>query len=213
MKATTPEGFSLTRTLTVTAGGPGAFSVKAEPAEGIAPLKVRFTVQNNTAFAITRIEADFDGNGTTDFATNDPNAKIEFTYTNPGLYQPRVTVTDAQGRTSARTVAIVVQDAVQRDQLFQAIWGGMTGALAAGDKAGALQYFTLSSQGRYGRVFDSLLPSLPAVVASLSSIKPAQLANTVGEYVVTRQAPDGTLKLFLIYFILDADGVWRIDSM
>lgn len=211
--ATSPEGMIATQTLTVTSSGPSPIQIKAEPVSGIAPLKVAFSVVNNTGSTLTRFEADLDGNGTIDFATTNPNLTPKYTYAAPGAYQAKFTVRDAQNNTYTVTQIVVVQDAEKMDQMFQAIWGGMSGALAARDKAAALKYITQSSQARYGRIFDSLLPSLPAVVASLSSIKPAQFANTVGEYIVTRQAPDGTLKLFLIYFILDADGVWRIDSM
>jgi hypothetical protein len=57
------------------------------------------------------------------------------------------------------------------------------------------------------------LASLPAVAASVSPPQTSLLGGSVSEYAVTRVKPDGTQQLFLIYFVRDPDGIWRLDTM
>ncbi len=205
------DGASAQQSINVTSTGPAAVEVSAEPVSGIAPLKVKFTV--STALTVQRIEADFDGNGTIDFTTTNPAAPIEFTYNQLGIYPARFVITDSAGIPTTQTLQIVVQDPAVLDQQLRALWQGFAGALAARDKVKAMQFLSSSAQARYGRVFDALLSSLPAVAASVSAPQPGLVTDTVGEYVVTKPASDGSLRVFLIYFIRDADGVWRLDTM
>lgn len=210
--ATSPEGFTATQTLTVTSTGPGPIQVKADPTSGIGPLTVSFTVQNNTQNAITKIEADFDGNGTTDFTTTNPAAVIQYTYTTPGVYQASFKVRDAQNNLYTVTQIVVVQDAAQMDQMFRTIWGGMTGALAAGDKVSAMRYLSDNAQAKFGPIFDALRSNMPSIVSTFSAFRRVSASSAIGQYAVVR--PDGTYySVYLIYFVTDKDGVWRLDEM
>jgi hypothetical protein len=73
------------------------------------------------------------------------------------------------------------------------------------------------------------LTELPQIVGSFSALQwtsslapdpanPAQqvpwplVSPGIGEYAVNRMI-DGENQLFFIYFVRDADGVWRLDSM
>jgi len=76
-----------------------------------------------------------------------------------------------------------------------------------------MTFFNASAQTRYGRVFDALLSSLPSIATSVSAPQRGDLTGSVGEYFVTRQGTDGVSRLFLIYFVRDVDGVWRLDTM
>lgn len=211
--ATSPDGASAMHGITVTSTGIAPISVSASPVYGVAPFKATFELGNATGRTIRRIEADYNGDGAVDFTTTDPAAILEFTYTTPGPYTARFTVTDDQNTAYTTTTIVQAEDLVRLDQLLRATWSGFTQALVARDKPAAMKSLTASAQARYGRVFDALLPSLPVVSASVSAPERAQLTGSIGEYFVTRQAPDGTLRLFLIYFIRDADGVWRLDTM
>ena len=211
--ATSPEGATATQGITVTSTGIAPITISANPVYGVAPFKVTFELGSTTGRAIKRIEADFNGDGTVDFTTADPSAALEFTYSTPGLYTARFTVLDDQNTSHVISVVVQAEDATRLDQILRAGWNGFTQSLVVRDKAAAMKLLTASAQARYGRVFDALLASLPAVAASLSAPERAQLNGSIGEYFLTRRAPDGTLRLFLIYFVRDADGVWRLDTM
>ena len=98
--ATTAEGLSVSDSITVTSNGVSPFDVSAEPAGGIAPLSTNFALTNNSANPVQQIEIDFDGNGSIDYTSVDPDAPIPFTYTTPGIYQARITITDSQNQVS-----------------------------------------------------------------------------------------------------------------
>ena len=148
--ATTQDGASATQTVSVVSDGASPLQISAAPVSGVAPFNADFSVQNNTAnaIAIASIEADFNGDGVSDFSTTDPAAPLQFTYAVPGVYQARFKITDSQGNVAEKVVAVVVQDPAQLDQLLRAQWGGMTSALIAGDKAHALNLFECAGTGK-----------------------------------------------------------------
>jgi cytochrome c len=81
-------------------------SARATPDSGHAPLSVQFTGDGSSDpenEALT-YEWDFDGNGTTDSTAVSPS----FTYTENGVYNARLTVSDPAGKTGTTTVPITV---------------------------------------------------------------------------------------------------------
>lgn len=203
------DGASTQQSLNVTSTGPAAVEVSADAVSGVAPLKVKFTV--NTALTVQRIEADFDGNGTIDFTTTNPTAPIEFTYTQPGRYAARLVITSA-GIPTTQTVQIVVQDPVVLDQQLRALWQGFAGALVARDKAKAMQFLNKQAQEKYGTVFDTLISDIPQILGSFSNLQTVTVSGEIGEYAINRTI-DGVNRIFFIYMLRDVDGVWRIDAM
>ncbi|MBM4259317.1 MAG: hypothetical protein FJ147_25885 [Deltaproteobacteria bacterium] len=113
---------------------------------------------------------------------------------------------------SEAQVAVVVQDAAVMDQVFTTTWDGMNAALLAGDKATALTFLTASAQVKYGPVFDVLLPHMAEIVASYSPPQRFLVSTNIAEYAINRVI-DGENRLFLISFVKDASGAWRIDGM
>jgi hypothetical protein len=213
VRATTLDGASVQRTISVSSTGAAAVEVVADNASGVAPFKTAFTV--NSAAAIQSIQADFDGNGTIDFTTADPAVPITFNYSQPGVYSARfvvATLNNGVRNEITRIVPIVVLDAAVLDQQLKVLWQGFAGALAARDKATAMQYLNAQARERYGPVFDVLLSNIPQILASLSSLQTVTVSGSVGEYAVNRMI-DGVNRIFFIYLLRDVDGVWRIDSM
>lgn len=213
--ATTPSGATATHSVTVTSTGqPPAFQITAEPQSGIAPLKVSFNVTStsNSTNTIAKIEVDYDGNGTVDHTVTNPDALLEYTYTTPSVYQAKITVTDSQNTRYSQTLAIVVYDAAQMDQKFTTLWNGLNDALKAKDAAKALKYLNAQAQAKYGPVFTALLPHMPEIIASYSPPQRVSITSDIGEYAINRTV-NGENRVFLIYFLRDADGVWRLDAM
>jgi IPT/TIG domain-containing protein/glucodextranase-like protein len=210
---TSPDGFTVTRSITVTSTGPAPISVTVSPVYGVAPFKATFGLGNTTGRAIKQIQADYNGDGVLDLNTTDPSAVLGFNYTTPGLYTARFTVLDDQNTSYTVSAIVQAEDPQRLDQTLRATWNGFTQALVARDKTAAMKFLNASAQTRYGRVFDALLASLPTVAGSVSAPERSKLTGSIGEYFVRRQAADGTTRLFLIYFVRDVDGVWRLDTM
>jgi hypothetical protein len=89
----------------------------------------------------------------------------------------------------------------------------MTAALVRGDKAAAMQFLNTPAREKYGLVFDALLPNMPQIIANFAPIQLSSLDGGVGEYAVKRTNAAGVTYLYLIYFMQDDDGVWRLDTM
>lgn len=87
-----------------------------------------------------------------------------------------------------------------------------TNALAAGNKALAMQQLSGFAQTKYGPVFDALVGDLPAIISSWSAPSSGTLSSTFAEYAVRRNV-GGVNRVFLIYFVRGVDGVWRLDAM
>ena len=210
--ATTAEGLSVSDSITVTSNGVSPFDVSAEPAGGIAPLSTNFVLTNNNVNPLQKIEIDFDGNGSIDYISIDPDAPIPFTYGAPGIYQARITVTDSQNQVSTQVVLVSVLDGTKMDQLIAALWGGMNGALVSGDTVKAGGFLNDAAQRKYLPVFQTLLPQMPQIIASYSPLRRISITGEIGEYAISRPI-GGKNMLFLVYFLKDVDGVWRLDSM
>ena len=124
-----------------------------------------------------------------------------------------IVVTDAAGNASAAGYSLVSGNpADPLDAPFQSLWDGLNAALLAGDKAQALTFLTVGAQEKYGPVFDVLLPHMPEIIASYSPLQRISISSDIGEYALTRLL-EGKNQLFLIYFLKDDDGVWRLDAM
>jgi len=208
--ATAPDGATATQGVTVTSTGPAPVRLVASFIQGIAPWNVSFGISSSTG--ITRIEADYNGDGTVDFASTDPKAVLQYTYATPGTYQARFSVTDGQGNNHILSQVIVVVSVATMDATLRSTYSGMLARLRAGNIDGALTAFTVSVNQKYRTVFAALGPSLSSVVDQLGAIQDGMISSEFAEYSIVRNLPDGQ-QAFLIYFIRGADGVWRIDAM
>jgi hypothetical protein len=209
---TAADGTMTTQTITVTRTGSSPVRVTADAMQGFSPLIVNFDITPQDGVVIQKVEIDADGNSTVDQTLPAFPWISIMTYTGAGAYMTTFRVTDTQGNVYSQVVPIVVTDRAALDQNLRAVWNGMKSALAAGDKARAMQYLDASAQQRYGTVFDVLLPSMPQITATFSDLQSVTLSNDLGEYAVNRVI-NGENRIYLIYFGRNGDGVWRLGSM
>jgi hypothetical protein len=79
----------------------------ASKRQGGAPLSVGFDASRTQAPAgIARYEFDFNGDGVVDQSSSSPIG--QFTFTEPGVYHPRVTVVDGDGDSATATTTVAV---------------------------------------------------------------------------------------------------------
>ena len=208
--ATNRRGDRASQRLTVASlATPSGLTLSASPNRGVVPLPVIFSYEFNGTAQSVRI--DFDGDGVDDL-TVDPTRPLRHTYHSAGIYLVRLRVTDEHGASAQAVVTIHVAAPEGMDGFFQSQWNSMLAALIAGDKETALTYLTPGAQEKYAPVFDALLPHMPEIVASFSPLQRVSLLPDIGEYGINRTI-DGRNRVFLIYFLRDTDGVWRIDAM
>jgi len=208
--ATTAEGGSVSQEMPVTVtGAPDSpFLLITSPPSGVAPLAVGFSLLGAPASAT--VEADFDGNGAIEFSGPRLDGQL-FTYTQPGLYAPVVTVTDPHGHRTTVPAVIQVFDRGTLDALLQSKWTALRQALRRGDVAQALTQVSARSRSRYQQAFTTLAPDLPAIDAILTDVRFIRARGPEAIFEMSR--PDaGILKSFEVRFHVDADGLWRVRS-
>ena len=206
----TGEDGATTRSITVWSAGRSALKLNMDAAEGPAPFTVALTLEDQLARDISRIDLDF-GDGTP--PTSIPQGTtIEHVYTRPGRYFIWVHVTLPDGRMHSLSRAVAVTDPEATDARLKTIWNRFAQALASGDKTQAMLLLTQPAKAKYEAVFDTLLPQMPSVVQSLSPIQKIALSPQLGEYAVVRTV-DGANRLFFVHFLLDFDGLWRLEDM
>jgi hypothetical protein len=198
---------NVTQTIAVNASGAlSQFIVDTTATTGFAPLATTFTISNPLAANATFM---FDNSGPF-FLPSGATARITVTYP-AGVYAPAIAFS-INGALYTHRIVIEARDPAQTDAMFKALWNGMNDALLAGNKEAALGYLSDSAQLKYGPVFDTLLPFMSEIVASYSPLVQSSVDDELAEYALTRL--DGGIKrLYLISFMRDQNGVWRIDGM
>lgn len=182
--------------------------LSANITSGIAPLQVFFSV--STSFSPVSYQMDFEGNGIVDY-TGTTFEDISFTYNTEGVYYPTIMVTDDQGNTYSDTIAVTVLNKTEIDTLLKGKWEGMRGALVNQNIEGAIVHFLGSSQEKYRTLFINLLNLLPEIITTMQEIEMISAESGVVEYRIKRMEDVGEVTYY-IYFIVDEDGLWKIQQ-
>jgi hypothetical protein len=137
-------------------------------------------------------------------------AQVTAKYQNSGLYFPTVTVTDAKGNAYTETTIVNVLDRTAIDAFLKAKWEGMKTALVGGNIEETLNYFTESSKEMYRYNFTLMRDILPLIVQDMASITMRRVRGRLGEYEMIK-TQDGITYSYYIEFIIDADGIWKVN--
>jgi hypothetical protein len=217
--AKTGAGVQATASVQVTSSGASATRVTASPVQGLVPLQASFTIVSDRP--IESVEGNFAvgyricGEGCFEpgkFSVTWPSDPLGFTYDKAGAYEALFNIRHTDGTLVTRSLRIVGQREQDIDAAVRAAWTGFSTALAARDKPAALAQLVPAAQARYTPVLDALEASLPSIASALSALQRAVTGASAAEYFVTRPGPNGS-QAFLVYFTLDADGVWKLEGL
>jgi hypothetical protein len=125
-----------------------------------------------------------------------------------------MSVTDVAWRTDVE--AEVSQAAEERippkvDLKLRALWRAMVERLVSKDIDGALDYFSPEMRFIYKARLSRMVDSLPQAFTRLRDIEPGFLQGNRALYRLRESDPQGEVT-YRIWFILDADGTWKIDE-
>jgi len=139
--------------------------------------------------------------------------------TDPGLYfitaHDVEVVDNVTSVPHSDTIAILAEDLTQFDTRLNETWSTMKSAFSSQDVPGALKNFSEAAQDKYGRILLTLSSRLPTMAATMQDIKPVSVTGNVAEYIINRmESINGQPKeiSYFIYFIKDANGLWKIES-
>ena len=163
-----------------------------------------------TAYLVNPVSSyswDFNGDGTPEITGTDVTVMAQYQY--PGLYFPRVTVSDTQGNIYAETTVFHVLSREEMDALLKSKWEGMKGAMANKDVEKALSYFVDNSKEMFRYNFELMRDLLPIIVQEMGEIHIIRVVGQVAEYQMIA-IQDGIEFSFYIKFVKDGEGIWRI---
>jgi sugar lactone lactonase YvrE len=198
---------SATVVLGVSPADPGAPALRATPRIGTAPLAVRFVLAGGTT--PKTIELDLEGTGAVDFSGPSLDGEV-FTYATPGSYLARATVTDASGVRSSATTAVFVLDEMTLDAMLQLRWRDMKDSLRRSAIEEALGHVAARERDEYRVLLGAIAHRLPAVDQILTDIVFVEHEGTRVEYEMVR-VEDGREMSYYVLFVLDDDGIWRLE--
>ena len=207
--ATTAAGATATHGVSVAASAAGGAltpTLLVSPWSGSAPLTVSFSL---VGVGPGTIALDLEGDGVVDFEGPGLDGR-SFTYTQPGVYVPQVTVTEAQGRQTTVNAIVQVYDVAALDTVLLAKWRAMRDALRAGDISGAVTHIVADARDEYRAAFQIIATRLPAIDTILTDLALVRMGEGAALYQATR-TDAGLVKVFDVRFAVDEDGVWRIE--
>jgi hypothetical protein len=181
------------------------------PTIGFAPLAVTFGGDAATAPEVIDLDLDIDSDGQREYGLADFAAsphRVTHTYQTEGLYIATFSVRDQTGQSTTARVPINVIPLPD----LAVIWGGFQAALGSGDVDKALQYVAGEARDLYRRVFLDLQSLLPSIAAGFQTFTVQVITPAYGTASLIRTR-EGASEGFLIHFVRDGDGIWRIASM
>ena len=172
-------------------------------------LNVAFEAETYLVNPVSSYSWDFNGDGTPEITGTELTALAQYQF--PGIYFPRVTVTDNQGNVYTETALVNVFSREEMDSLLSAKWGGMRTAMTNKDVEKAGSYFADWTKERYTGIFSALEDRLPQIAQEMQNIGMIYLIDRVAKYRIRRTEGAGEITYY-IYFVRDENGLWKIQQ-
>lgn len=154
------------------------------------------------------------GPGAVEYLLKSNDDEYPIRITSEGIYRFTAEAPDAQGKMCSNELAVVVFGRQELDVLLQAKWNGMKSKLSLGAVEEALGYFREKSRDNYRNIFNALVNELPQIISGMQDIEMVATQGNRAEYRISRvHNIDGSAVTvtYTIYFVLDEDGIWRLD--
>ena len=209
--ATDTQGYTASDSITVNVENIGDYIKKtALPESGISPLETRLSIDGS--FSFTASSLTYTDPGAVELLESSPDEYL-VRITGEGVYYFTVEVTDAENNVHTDTVAILVLDQNQLDQLLKAKWNGMKAALVAGDIQSAVTYFASDRQDAYNLVFNDLSDQINDIISDTGELESLEVSHQQARYIISYPIVVNNVATTAgtyVIFIQDANGLWKI---
>jgi len=227
VKATTHAGQveEMDISLTGLSTAESAFKVSIDKPRNYISKAIVVSVENSageTAVEGSGYGFDYDLDGVVDYtqlfesseieSLNERKLSFSFSFSRAGIYNIHTTILDGAGISHQAVIPVQIIDRVSLDQLIQGKWETLNRALIRGDTEVAISFFASGSRDRYRPILNLLQPRFNEIVQSYQSFRATAFRPGYLEYVLNRQI-DNVDNAFFVYFVLDRDGVWRIETL
>jgi len=152
--------------------------------------------------------------GDVEFLESSPDEYLA-SITGEGIYYFTVQVTDAESNVHTDTVAVVVLDQAQLDQLLKAKWDGMRQALIDGNIESAAAYLKSDRMTAYSDFFQSIPnDQISNVIPGQDKMELVEMLEGKARYVTEIDiVVDGvpTTASSYVIFTQDVNGLWKVS--
>ncbi len=171
--------------------------------------------------AVTRLQVDYQGDGSFEVDSTNSNVALSATYSAAGAYlaTARVTFDDSDPQTPLvireSKFRIQVQTVAYTRQTLCALYYGMKQRLIANQIPLAINTLAPRIRPSFQTLWTSLGAQLPTIAARMGEVTLGQISDVSAEFVVSLPDPInvGDFIGFPVLFTRGADGVWRIYGM
>jgi hypothetical protein len=215
--ATEPDGSTASDTVTVYVDISNAderIELSVSPESGIAPLNATLRSDLHLTNPIQSSTITYDGTGEVT-VTSVSDTEYELFFNTPGLYPITYTAIDDQGREFSQDIMVNVLDRMQLNTLLKSKWEGMKSALVEQDVEEGLTRFHIKSQPQYRNAFNAILGDLPQLFSNMQEIEMIYTKGNRAKHRINRLHDiNGTpvTITYYIYFVRDANGLWKIEQ-
>ena len=205
---TDTDGNTATASITVNATVTADYiRITANPESGVSPFETTLIVEGS--FIFTGPSLSYTGPGVAEFLDSPNDNEYNVRMTTEGIYYFTAEVTVDQSNIYTDTVAVILMNTTEIDNLLRSKWRSMSDSLSSGDIATALTYISSGARTSYQVMFDALGDQLPSIVATKTEFNLISLKNYMAEYeLVTLE--NGKIYSYEVIFIRDSNGLWMI---
>jgi hypothetical protein len=222
----TMDGASVTasRNITVTPSIGQDVRLEASSTGGYAPQAIRFNLRTRfpaLQTQVTRMQVDYQGDGSFEVDQANANASLSFNYDAIGVYSPLARVTFDDGDSMTPPVVregryrIQMQSFAYARQTLCKVYYTMKSRLQANQSTLALNTLGTRIRPKFQTLWTSLGASLPTVAANLGQIATGQISDVSAELMMAIPDPvnPGAFLGYPVLFTRGSDGIWRIYGM
>jgi hypothetical protein len=226
--ATTMDGATQTisRSINYVANLASDVELFADGTAGLAPARVNFELRYRipaTQTTLTRVEIDYQGDGTFEFDSTTLPSSISANYDRLGEYLPtiRLSFDDGNGATPLEvrtaTTRVMLETLARARQTLCFVYYTMKQRLQPGQSGivSALNTLTPDLRPEYQQFWTDLGANLGNTANLLGEVVDGRISETMAEYIVAIPDPalPGDFFGFPVVFRRSLDGVWRISEM
>jgi hypothetical protein len=167
------------------------------------PLLIEFDAEGNGSFR--SIKGRFDAN------SGIHEAKFQNTYEHAATYQPTLRVRDNKGNVVTHKREVIVRSKAQFETELQNTWADFKMALRNRDIAAALNCTHFSARDEYTKILPKVLKSQVPIDEILTDIQFVNITGSYADFKMVRKEGNDLIS-YTVEFMLDDDGLWRIQS-
>ncbi len=135
-----------------------------------------------------------------------------FTYGQAGGFGAMIALTDDQAVTHRASVRVRVFGAGELNTLVQAKWGALKDALRAGNVSAALNHVAIRKRAAFEGYFNNLTVPLSSIDQVLTDLTFKEHRGANVEFEMIREQ-GGERRGYVVLFVLDEDGIWRLKAL